>query len=134
MPSPKISEVFDLTTENREISENRSIADAIDKMKKANYNCLLVKNDENVAVGILSEHDIVLAFNDKGDRAKSAAIHDHMTVDISVVEENDTLDTALALMAKENLRYIPIVSEAGYVTSFVSIMELLMAKMTHGST
>lgn len=131
MSNPKISDVVTMSTRDREVSENDTIAVAIEIMKAANYNCLLVKNDEDVAVGIISERDIVVAFSDNGDAAKSAYVHDHMIVDISVISENDTVDDALQLMAKEDLRYIPVISEAGYVTSFVSVMELLMAKMTH---
>lgn len=129
MPSPKISEVIDLTMARREIREGQTIAEAVKAMKDVNYNCLLVKNDDGIAVGILSEHDIVRAFAEEGDGARTAVVGNFMEVDISVANESDTLDKLIKQMAEENLRYIPIVSDAGYVTSFVSIMELLTAKI-----
>lgn len=133
MRNPKISDVIKMTTREREIGEKATLAEAIETMKTANYNCLLVKNDEDVAVGIISEHDIVVAFSDLCDEARKAYVLDYMVVDISVVSEHDTLDDTIRLMAKEDLRYIPVVSEAGYVNSFISIMELLLAKMTHAA-
>ena len=131
MSNPQISEVFDLTTSQREISEDSTIADAIAVMKDVNYNCLLVKNADRIGVGIISEHDIVEAFAEEGDNAKTSYVSDYMQVDVTCASDNDRLDDVIKIMAEENLRHIPIISDSGYVVSFVSIMELLMAKMAN---
>ena len=125
----KLSELFDLDLLKREIDEDSTIADAIDVMKGCNYNCLLVKNGDGIGVGIISEHDLVTAFAKEGDNAKTSYVSDFMQVDITCASENDTLDNVVKLMAENDLRVIPIVSDEGYVISFLSIMDLLMAKM-----
>lgn len=128
--SPKISEAFSMNLDKREISEGATIADAVDVMKDIKYNCLLVKDAYGKGIGILSEHDIVSAFADEGDNAKTSYVSDFMTMDIICAHENQTLDEVIKLMAEQNIRHVPILSESGGVLSFVSIMELIMAKMT----
>ncbi|MCB9989677.1 MAG: CBS domain-containing protein [Rhodospirillales bacterium] len=130
MKTKKISELFDLDLMKREISENATIADAIDVMKGCNYSCLLVKNKDGIGIGIISEHDLVTAFSDEGDNAKTSYVSDFMQVDITCAGENDTLDNVMKLMAENDLRVIPIVSDEGYVISFLSVMELLMVKIS----
>lgn len=127
---PKIAEIFDLSLDKREIYEGTTLADAIDVMKDVKYNCLLVKNKEGRGIGVLSEHDIVTAFAKEGDKAKTASVNDFMTLDIFCAREDDTLNDAIKLMADRNIRYAPVISKNNQVSCFISIMELLMAKMT----
>lgn len=128
--SPRISEIFPMKLERREIVETATIGEAIEIMKSLRYNCLLVKSAEGKSIGILSEHDIVSAFAEEGDNAKHARVADFMTLDIICATDDQTLDEVIRMMAENNIRHIPILSQGGYVVSFLSIMELLMAKMT----
>ncbi len=134
MSSPKISDALTISLNKREINEDTTIAEAIKTMQSVKYNCLLVKDKDGKGIGILSEHDIANAFADEGDEAKIARTSDFMAMDTTCARDSQTLDEIIKLMAKENIRYIPIISENGSVISFVSIMELLMAKMTHSAT
>lgn len=131
MANPPISDAFPIKLDKREIGENATIADAIDVMKSVKYNCLLVKNAEGKGVGVLSEHDIVGAFAAEGDNARTSYVSDFMTLDIICAGEHQTLDEVIRLMAEKNIRHVPVISDSGHVVSFLSIMELLMAKMTY---
>jgi CBS domain-containing protein len=119
--------VFDM--KNKTIDANAKISQAIDQMKDGSKHCLLVKLRSDKAVGIVSEHDIVVACARLGKGAKDAPVKDYMTTDVVVAKETDTLDEALRLMAANNVRHLPVLSQKGEVVDFLSMMDLVMKKL-----
>lgn len=103
---------------------------AIEKMQQGNKNCLLVKMQGERPVGIISEHDIVIAFARLGSKAREAKVKDYMTIDVVVARETDTIDDALKLMAVHNVRHIPVVTGSGTIIDFLSMMDLVTKKMS----
>ncbi len=129
MSNLKIVEILDKSMRQRQISEDATISDAIEVMRETRSNCLLVKDEEGRGIGILSEHDIVRAFSDEGDNAKTSCIGDYMTTKMVSINENDEIDKAIAVMTQKDIRHIPVVSNEGRLSGFISIMELLRARL-----
>jgi len=131
MKKNNLYDVFSTNIAQRRIDESATIADAVAVMRHTGHHCLLVTSDNDKAVGILSEHDIVTAFAADNDQAKKSHVADYMTLDMYCIQEDKSLDEAIQMMAQKNIRHMPIVSKAGHIISLISIMELIMAKMTY---
>lgn len=124
-----INQSFKMFIDDRSVREDARIADAVEKMRITHQNCLLVRDRHGHGIGVISEHDIVRAFAQKGGNAQDLKVEQFMTVDVIVVREFQTIEEAIRLMSKHNIRHIPVVSESGYVCGFLSIMELVSKKM-----
>jgi CBS domain-containing protein len=101
------------------------VKDVIVKMESTGARSLLVKDISGNGVGIISEHDLVKAFATYGDSIKNERVASFMTLDLVVTEE--TAD--IKLMAEHNIRHMPVISNAGRVVSFLSVLQILMAKI-----
>jgi CBS domain-containing protein len=53
-----------------------------------------------------------------------------MTIDVIAARETDTVTDALKLMAVHNVRHLPVLSEKGQVIDFLSMIDLVVKKMT----
>lgn len=124
-----IYEHFKMNIDDRSVREDARISDVVEKMRVTGQNCLLVRDREGHGAGVISEHDIVRAFAKSGGLAGKMTVDLFMTVDVIVVREFHTIEDAIILMSKHNIRHIPVVSESGYVCGFLSIMELVTKKM-----
>ncbi len=124
-----IYECFKMSIDDRAVREDTKISDAVEKMRATHQNCLLVRDREGHGAGVISEHDIVRAFAKNGGDDGRMPVDIFMTVDVVVVREFHTIEDAIKLMSKNNIRHIPVVSESGYVRGFLSIMELVTKKM-----
>lgn len=124
----QISSLLKNQRARHEISEEATIADAMDVMKSNRSRCLMVMDADGKDAGILSEHDIVRAFAQDGDNAKTSYVSDYMTRNVIAVNENETVDSVIDMMTDKNIRHIPVKDDGGTVRGFVSIMELLRAR------
>lgn len=132
MEKTPLSKHFTFDIEGKTIAHNASISDAIEKMSSSGKNCLLVKKNMETAVGIISEHDIVVALARHGRSASGEKVSDYMTIDVVAVKESHTIDEALKLMAANNIRHLPILSEKGQILDFLSMMDLIVKKTSLG--
>lgn len=129
MSTRTLNSVFEFSMHEKTVPHDAKLGEAVMRMKKKGKNCLLVHKDEGKPVGVISEHDIVIAFARLGEKASDAKVSDYMTIDVIVARETDTIDDALKLMAAHNVRHLPIVSETGRIVDFVSMMDLVIKKM-----
>lgn len=123
-----LNKLFTFDIRGKSVEATATIAQAIQKMSSSRMNCLLVKSEGERAIGIISEHDIVTAFARVENNAKAAKVKDFMTIDVFVAKDTDTIDEALKMMADNNVRHLPVVSEDGNIVDFLSIMDLVLKK------
>ncbi|MCB1530525.1 MAG: CBS domain-containing protein [Rhodospirillales bacterium] len=127
--SPRIQDCFNLSINDRAITEKETIQVAVERMQKEKISCFLVRDSQGKGVGVLSEQEIVNALFDKGDESSKALVSDYMAIETHVVMEYDTLDDAIEVMSKQNMSSIPVISESGYVSGFVSRQEVITEKI-----
>jgi len=84
------------------VSPNISIKDAAKKMAEEDIGSLVVV-DENKAVGILTERDIIR--NISNIKEKISKI---MSGQVVSIEENEDIDDAAELMAKNKIKHLPV--------------------------
>lgn len=124
-----INHIFDMTIAGKTIPMGSAVRDAVSIMEKTGARSLLVRDHQDKGVGIISEHDLVKAFASHGDSAKDMPVANFMTLDLVVTEEHADLDFVIRLMAEHNVRHMPVISDAGRVVSFLSVLQILMAKI-----
>ena len=62
-PQNTIYEHFKMNIDDRSVREDARISDVVEKMRVTGQNCLLVRDREGHGAGVISEHDIVRAFD-----------------------------------------------------------------------
>jgi CBS domain-containing protein len=128
MVDKALNKLFTFDLRGKIIDADDTIAHAIQKMTMSKQNCLLVKKQGERAVGIISEHDVVTAFARIDKEAKKAKVLDYMTIDVVAIKDTDTIDEALKMMADNNVRHLPVITEEGTIVDFLSIMDLVLKK------
>jgi CBS domain-containing protein len=125
-----LNQLFKFDIEGKTITHDASLDNAIARMTKNGKTCLLIKKEDDKAIGVISEHDIVMAFARLGQEAKKAKVSQHMSIDVIAVRETDTINEALRVMAAHNVRHLPVLSaEKRQVVDFLSMMDLVTRKM-----
>jgi CBS domain-containing protein len=108
------------------IHPNQSLKDAAALLTKHNIGALVVVNDSNAPVGILSERDIVRAAARRDD-ALNLPINAVMTRDVVTGSPQDDLEVVLQSMTDGHFRHMPIL-EQGTLVGIVSILDLVKAQ------
>lgn len=83
---------------------------------------VLTKND--AVCGILSERDIVSALSRNGSGVLSEPASSHMTADVMICAEGDTVVSVMAKMTGGRFRHMPVVNE-GKLAGLVSIGDVV---------
>ena len=79
----------------------------------------------NIPVGMVSDHDIVVDMIAKRLDLQAAAVGDVMHAPLLVADEQDLVMTTLKRMRHENERCIPVVTASGALLGILSIDEIL---------
>jgi CBS domain-containing protein len=107
------------------IKSNDSLILAAREMRNHNIGSLLVLDENEKIVGIITERDIVKAFADGNFDAK---VSDYMTRDVKGLRLDSDINTALKVMIDNGFRHLPIVSaDNKEVYGIVSIRDLVRA-------
>lgn len=76
-------------------------------------------------VGVLTDRDIVVAVVAKRADPASLKVGDVMSIQPVLVEENETIDTALKFMRKSGVRRLPVVNTRREIVGVLSLDDLL---------
>lgn len=96
----------------------------------ANYKIgvLVVVDDANKPVGIISERDIVRAVADGNDKALSRKVSDFMTKDLIIALMDDDLGYLSNTMTNKRIRHLPIM-DGDTLSGIVSIGDVVKAQL-----
>jgi len=78
----------------------------------------------DVVVGMLTDRDIVVQVVADGDDPRTTLVRDVMTAGSICVNENQSVDEAVALMQKYQVRRLPVVDAAGELVGIVSLGDI----------
>jgi CBS domain-containing protein len=109
------------------------IGDVARKLCEYRIGYLVVCDDANVVVGVLSERDIIRAIADRKDRVGELTVTDLMTPEpITCTPDDDPADV-LRIMNQRGFRHMPVIEERklkGIVSSRDIIKHLLEREKT----
>ncbi len=108
---------------NYSVNENDTVFDALELMAKANIGAVLVSGHEHI-VGIFTERDYARKGELQGRDAKKTTVKEVMTSQMVTIHSDQSLDQAMALMLKYNIRHLPVVDNDKLV-GLVSIRDVV---------
>jgi len=111
----------------RAAAVTESLADAAQRMKDEDVGSLPVVEDDRL-VGIVTDRDIVVRAVAERVDPQSVKVGDVASRELVVVEPEQDLDEALALMASHQVRRLPVVEEGQLVGMLAQADVALEAK------
>ncbi|RLN57258.1 hypothetical protein BBP00_00007600 [Phytophthora kernoviae] len=99
------------------ISGTETVDEAVALMAERNIGSLIVTEEKEGIVGIVTERDVVKKISPRTVMSEEKLVHDVMSSHIMCIHPNTTVIDALATMTKENIRHLAVVN--GDMTSAV---------------
>lgn len=109
------------------IGPENSIRDAINTLAQRNFGALVVVNEANKPIGIISERDIVRLVANNEDFF-SVSVSEIMTKHVITGVRQDELKAVANTMTENRIRHLPIVDEDGVLMGIVSIGDIVKAE------
>ncbi len=111
--------VRDAMTENpRSIGESASVVEAAQLMREGHIGSLPITDEEQL-VGMITDRDITTRVVAEAADPKTTSVGDVYSRDVISVEPDKDLDEALRLMARHQVRRLPVV-ESGRLVGIVA--------------
>lgn len=110
------------------ITAGKTIADAIDLLAKRRIGALVVVENGDRIVGIVSERDIVRAIAAQGAAALGEPLSAVMTRNVSTCSDGETIDSVMSQMTRGRFRHLPVAA-GGRLTGIVSIGDVVKARI-----
>ena len=117
--------VRDAMTENpRSIAASASVVDAARLMREAHIGSLPITDDEKL-VGMITDRDITMRVVAEAADPKVTSVEDVYSQDLISVEPDNDLEEALRLMARHQVRRLPVV-ENGRLVGIVAQADIAL--------
>ena len=110
------------------VSPESKIADALQQMHCENVDCLVVLDEEDKFLGILSDHDIASKVVFGKVSIHAGCVKEVMNTNLPVATTYDTVEKCMRTMRQHNVRFIPVfegVEFRGVVSSDDIIHEII---------
>jgi CBS domain-containing protein len=108
------------------ISADASVFDAIKMMADESIGSLVVLDENDGLVGIVTERDYARKVIVKGRSSRDTRVAEIMTADVLTTGCDNTVNSCMEIMTERKLRHLPVV-EDGRVIAMVSIGDLVQA-------
>ncbi|MEL6980258.1 MAG: CBS domain-containing protein [Pseudomonadota bacterium] len=107
---------------------SESVQRAVDLLSSHDMGAVVVVDNQEHVIGIVSERDIVRAFKAHGSKALALTAEDLMTRSPFTCKADDRVDHVLASMDKRNFRHAPVIAE-GKLAGMISIKDIVKLKL-----
>ncbi len=106
------------------IRAGETVLDAIRVMSDKQIGALLVLDDDDELVGVVSERDYTRKVILRGRSSRDTTVREIMTTPVVTVEPGCTVEEALRMMTRRRVRHLPVVGDEGLV-GIISIGDLV---------
>jgi CBS domain-containing protein len=106
----------------------RTLDDAIHLLAEKSIGALIVMDEAQTVVGIISERDIIRALAHQGTAVLDAPISSYMTSDVVTCERETTNEQIMQLMTEGRFRHVPVCSH-GKLVGLVSIGDVVKRRL-----
>lgn len=111
------------------MTPGESLLQAAHEMCHRNVGCIIVVEQQRgtplAPIGIVTDRDIVRALPDHPDNLSALPVADVMTRNPLVLQENESIVDAMALLRQRGVRRAPVVAPNGDLVGIVSTDDLL---------
>lgn len=105
-----------------------TVADAAKMLAERRIGGVVISEDGQTPLGILSERDIVRRLAAEGAAVLSAPVETLMTTDLKTCTSSDDSDVILARMTEGRFRHMPVV-EDGVMVGIITIGDVVAAQI-----
>ncbi len=97
-----------------------SVFDAVARMSDKNYGSVVIVDDADKVIGVVTERDVMNKLVAKGRDPKTALLSDIMTPNPRLARETDDMLEWLRIMSNERFRRLPVVDDDGRIKAVFS--------------
>lgn len=113
--------IRELMTKNpKTVEPSATVVDAARVMKQQDVGPVPVVENGDRLAGIVTDRDIVLRVVAEGRDPQSTTVGETMSRDLATVDPDQPLDEALRLMARHQVRRLPVCEEDGRLVGIVA--------------
>lgn len=105
---------------------SESVAVAAERMHQRAVGTLVVVNDTQQVVGIVTDRDLVSRVLARGRDPMQMAVSEAMTVAPKTASENTSIESALTIMRSGRFRRIPVVEPDNRLVGLITLDDVLM--------
>ena len=105
------------------INSNRTALDAALLMKEKRISSLIVRDDENESLGIITERDFVKRVCAQDKKSSEVLISELMSKIQTFAEPDTPVDVAVQRMINNRIRRLPVISD-GHVIGIITVTDL----------
>ena len=109
-----------MTTNPATVEPSAPVVDAARVMKQQDVGPVPVVENGDRLAGIVTDRDIVLRVVAEGGDPQSTTVGEIMSRDLATVDPDQPLDEALRLMARHQVRRLPVCEEDGRLVGIVA--------------
>ena len=95
--------------------QDTNVQKAVALMSEKNFGSVMVIDNEQRVIGVLTERDIMMKLVHEGREAKKTLVSEIMTKDVKVARESDDVLDWLRIMSNERFRRLPVVDDDGRI-------------------
>ena len=108
-----------MTSNPKTVSSDQSVVDAARIMKEEDAGIVPIVDGEKL-VGVLTDRDIAVKVVAEGKEPQSVKVTEVASRDLVTVDPQQDLDEALRLMARHQVRRLPVVEEDGKLAGILA--------------
>ena len=110
------------------IYEHQTVLEAIRFLVEHNIGAVLVRQENEELVGIISERDILRNSSKNSDKLKDTPVKSVMTTDLLVCEPGHDIEYAEQVMINNGIRHLPVIS-GKKLSGIVSMRDIVRARL-----
>ena len=110
------------------IPATKSVLEAVHQLNEHGIGSLLVTDENDRIIGILTERDVLRLSGDRSDKLGSTTVAEAMTSELVTGEPEDRITELLNVMTRRRVRHLPIMKDEKLI-GLVSIGDLVKAQL-----
>ena len=111
------------------VTPDTSVRDAAQILAKRRIGTVVISEDGQAPLGILSERDIVLEIAQMGAGALTDRVDQHMTKKLVTCARDDSADAVLATMTEKRFRHMPVM-EGDVMVGLITLGDVVKARLS----
>lgn len=112
------------------IGPEAKVLEALELMAKKGVGALIVIDEKEEIVGVMSERDYARKIILMGRQSQDTPVQDIMTKEVYGVHGETTANECMALMTDKHIRHLPVCEKEGKLAGVVSIGDVVKAVIT----
>lgn len=116
------------STEIYTISPKATIQELLDALAQHNVGALVVSEDGESMLGIVSERDVVRKLRTV-DEPRASTVEAIMTTEVHGCRPEDEFSALMALMTQHRVRHVPVIDDDGRLRGVLSIGDAVKHRM-----